>query len=259
MEGTAYQDFARWIASGGLHLNAWQMLASPGSAEVLARTGFDSVTIDVQHGQSGVSEMITAIGAIALAGKPAFVRIPVGDTSLAARALDAGAQGIICPMIQSAGEARALVEATRFPPLGRRSWGPHRALALSRLSAAEFLHHDNRHNCIFAMIETTGALASLEEILSTEGIDGAYVGPNDLCVSLTGGREIRVGHPAVEQAMRDVAGAARRHGKRAGVYANSPDLAPGYRRLGFDLISVGSDIEFLRTQAEIALACARQC
>jgi 4-hydroxy-2-oxoheptanedioate aldolase len=257
MVDSVYHDFAHWIASGGLHLNAWHMLASPGAAEILARSPFDSVTIDMQHGQSSVADMMAAIAGVAAAGKPALVRVPVGDYSLAARALDAGARGIICPMIQTAADARSLAEATKFPPTGRRSWGPHRALAMSQFTASEFLHEENSRNCIFAMIETEEALGNLNAIVETTGIDGVFVGPNDLCVSLTAGREISVEHPLVRQACAAIAETAARHGKHAGIYANTPALAVEYKALGFNFIAIGSDIGFLTSQSESAVSAVR--
>ncbi len=203
MRTDIYRKFADWIATGSLHLNAWMMLASPSAAEILADTSFDSVTIDMQHGQASVSDMMLAIAVVASADKPAFVRVPMGDLSLCSRALDAGARGVICPMIQNDSDARALSEATKFPPLGRRSWGAPRTLAMSGYTATEFLSAENTSCAALALIETMEALDHVPAILAIEGIDGLYVGPNDLSISLTNGAAIDIDHPSVQRIMQE--------------------------------------------------------
>lgn len=258
MRSSVYQEFAHWTSTGALHLNGWLMLSSPSVAEILAGSSFDSITIDMQHGQASVADMMPAIAIVASAGKPTIVRVPVGDFSLCSRALDAGARGVICPMIQTASDARALVQATKFPPLGRRSWGAPRALTMSQLSTSDFLQVENTSNFIFAMIETTEALENLADILNIEGIDGVYVGPNDLCISLTDGREVDADHRTVKQVCKELAQTVQRHGKLAGIYANTPELASEYVDYGFSFISIGSDIAFLKAQAENAVGYVRK-
>ncbi len=117
------------------------------------------------------------IGAIAFAGKPALVRIAVGDNATASRVLDMGAEAVVAPMINTVAEARALVAATKYPPLGERSWGPSRVLALRGTEQQAHLSGDNAVSMTFAMIETRRALEVLDDILAVEGIDGVFVGP----------------------------------------------------------------------------------
>lgn len=254
----AAEHFLAKVGAGGrLHLNAWISLPEPLVAETVARTAFDSLTLDFQHGVMTFAGMVAGIGEGMLAGKPAVVRIPVGELGLAARALDAGAAGIICPMVNTVEEARAFVSAVKFPPVGRRSWGPHRALVESGLGRREFLQRANARTFAFAMIETAEALGNLEAILGTPGIDGVYIGPNDLCVSLTKGADVDPSLPEVVAAIEAVAGAARRHGRIAGIFANTSTLARGYAAGGFSFISLGNDVAFLRDRAEAVAAAAR--
>lgn len=245
------------VAGGGPHLNAWISLPEPVVAETVARTSFDSLTLDFQHGLMTFSGMASGIAAAALAGKPAAVRIPVGELGLAARALDAGAAGIICPMVNTPAEARAFVDAVKFPPVGRRSWGPHRALVASGLGRREFLAAANARTFAFAMIETAEAIGNLEAILGIAGIDGVYIGPNDLSVSLTAGADVDPALPQVVAAIDVVAAAAKRRGRIAGIFANTTALAQDYGRRGFSFVSLGNELAFLRDRAEAVAAAAR--
>jgi 4-hydroxy-2-oxoheptanedioate aldolase len=244
-------------AGGGAHLNAWIALPDPLVAETIARTSFDSLTLDFQHGTMTVAGMIAGIAGAMLAGKPCIVRTPLGELGLAARALDAGAAGIVCPMVNSVADARAFVDAVKFPPVGGRSWGPHRALVASGLSRQAFLHRANARTFAFAMIETAAAIDNLEAILGTPGIDGVYIGPNDLCVSLTGGADVDPALPEAVAAIDRVAEAAKRHGRIAGIFANTTALARDYAGRGFSFISLGNDLAFLRDRAEAVAAAAR--
>ena len=148
----------------------------------------------MQHGLLDTGSVMTGIGAIALAGKPAVVRIALGDDATASRALDMGAEAVIAPMVNSVEDARALAAATKYPPVGERSWGPTRAMTLARhRAAAQYLENANRTCFTFAMIETVRALDALDAILAVDGIDGVFVGPFDLSVSLSAGRQVGTG------------------------------------------------------------------
>ena len=145
------------------------------------------MTFDVQHGLHDTRSVMEGIGAVALAGKPSLVRLPVGDNALASRVLDMGAEGVIAPMINTEAEAQALVAATKYPPVGERSWGPRRTMSLTGNDAQVHLETANARTFTFAMIETARALTALEDILAVSGIDGVFVGPSDLSVTLSTG------------------------------------------------------------------------
>jgi len=239
---------------GGPHFNGWLSLTSPLVVEAVARAGFASVTLDAQHGFATFDTIVEGVAAAALADAPALVRLPAGDYALGARALDVGAAGLIAPMIETAADARAFVDAVKFPPVGRRSWGPSRAMTLLGLDRDGYLASANDLTLALAMIETERGLSNVDEIARTEGVDGLLIGPNDLSVSLTQGATIDVGHPKVVEALGRVLVAGRSAGKPVAVFANSPAIASDYVRRGFPMIALGPDLSFLSAGAERALS-----
>ena len=191
------------------------------------------------------------------AGKPSVVRIPVGEFQTASRVLDAGAAGVIAPMINSVEEARALVRFCKYPPLGERSFGAYAALAASGLDRLAYLEQANAFVQVFAMIETREALNALDDILAVDGIDGVFVGPADLSIGLSGGREINPDSDAVQAALARVAASAKAAGKVAGAYALTGEWAAKAVGLGLRFLTVGSDTLFMAAGAQKALGAAR--
>ena len=163
---------------------------------------------------------------------PVIGRIPVGEFALAARFLDLGATGVIAPMINSVEDARKLVSFTKFPPVGERSWGPARALALTGLSPQEYLKQANDFSLIVAMIETREAIAAVDDILAVPGIDGVFVGPSDLSITLSNGASFDPSGAEVDAAFKHVLARAKAAGKFCGAFAISPAKA-GARQAGF--------------------------
>ena len=229
-------------------------MPEPLVAEGVARAGFDAVLLEIQHGMHDIGSVMRCIGAIALAGKPALVRIPVGDNATASRVLDLGAEAVVGPMINTVAEARALVAATKYPPVGERSWGPSRVLALRGTEQQAHLTGDNAVSMTFAMIETRRALDVLDDILAVEGIDGVFVGPSDLSVTLSDGTRIAPFDGNLDGPLRRIVERALAAGKIPGVYAANPDRARQLRELGFRLIAIGSDASYLTNGAKAMLA-----
>jgi 4-hydroxy-2-oxoheptanedioate aldolase len=225
--------------------------------EILTRTKLDSFILDCQHGMFSGSSLGPALAAAAYGGKPAYVRIPVGDFAFASRALDLGAAGIVCPMVNTAADAQAFVDHVKYPPIGLRSWGPRRALPLAGLSASDYLHQANDLTVAFAMIETQQALDNLEAILATPGIDGAFLGPMDLSVSLSNGALLDIGSARVQQGIDLIADACKRHGKAAGVFALDAVQTAGYVKRGYRFIALAQDAMFMTQAADQACTKAR--
>lgn len=242
------------LARGGPYFCAWMFVPTPVVVETVARSGFSAVVLDAQHGFATFDSISDGVGAAALAGTPALVRLPLGGVGLGARALDMGAAGVIAPMIESAADARALVDATKFPPVGRRSWGPVRAAPLVGLDRDRYLAHANELTLTLAMIETARGLSAVKEIVETDGVDGLLIGPNDLSVSLSDGAAVDPAHPKVAGALETVLAAAQRAGKPVAIYANTPAFAADYAGRGFSMIMLGSDLGFLADGAARALA-----
>jgi 4-hydroxy-2-oxoheptanedioate aldolase len=235
------------LKGGACLYTAWSTIPEPVVAELSARGGFDCVTIDMQHGMHDPVSVMRSISAVALAGKPALVRVAVGDNGMASRALDMGAEAIIAPMINTLAEAEAFVAAAKYPPIGDRSWGPLRAQTIFGIDPPTQLGIANKATMTFAMIETRQALDALDGILALEGIDGIFVGPSDLSVTLTDGRRIAPGDPIVDGPMKLIADKTNAAGKVAGAFAWGGGRAQAFKELGYRLIAIGTDQAYLAT------------
>jgi 4-hydroxy-2-oxoheptanedioate aldolase len=224
----------------------WLTLPGALFAAELARASGLPCLVDLQHGYASHGELVAMIAAIRQAGQEAFVRPPLGDHATAARALDAGATAIVFPMVDTPEDARALVAATRYPPAGRRSWGPAQAAALLGLSPPDYLASANGLVRVYAMIESGRALANVEAIAATPGLDGLFVGPYDLSISLLDGAAADPRHAEVERALARVLAAARAHGIAAGLYCSDGVEAERREQEGFAFLSTGSDASVLK-------------
>lgn len=239
----------------GTCLTAWIAMPEPLVAESAARAGFDCVTLDMQHGLHDPVSIMRSIGAIALAGVPAVVRIPVGDFAMASRALDMGASAIIAPMINSAEDAKAFAAAAKYPPVGARSWGPVRAMQLSDIADGDtYLHSANADTLTFAMIETRAAVDALEDILAVPGIDAIFIGPSDLSIALSDGALVDPMNPDNQAMAAHILSRARAAGKYVGIFAITGEQAKLYRALGYDFVALGTDGIYLRAGAKALLA-----
>ena len=234
--------------------SGWCGLAVPLVTEVIAREGFPAVTIDMQHGLWDIASTVSAVAAIRHGGAAPVVRVPLGDFATASRALDFGAEGIISPMINSAADARALVAATKYPPLGERSWGPHRATMLAGISdQKDYLREANALTVTLAMIETRAALDNLAVIAETPGIDGLFLGPSDLSLALSRGASLDPMAQEVDRELERIAEAAGKAGKVLGAYCHTAERAVALAKRGVRFLAVGSDLGFLRAGIGAAL------
>ena len=238
---------ARRLRAGETVYAAWCSLASPLIAETVARDGFPAVVLDMQHGLWDTASIIAGIGAIDHAGASPVVRVPLNDFAFMSRALDFGAEAIIAPMVNSVGDAQRFAAAAKFPPLGERSWGPQRAMTLQgKTATVDYLREANEGTLTMAMIETPMALAQAESIAETPGIDALFIGPYDLSTSLSAGKAQDVTAPEVERAIDQIAAAANRAGKIAGIYCTNAQRALAMVKRGFRFVTVGGDVGYLR-------------
>ena len=245
---------ARRLRAGETVFSGWCGLPYPIVAETFGREGFTAVTLDAQHGLWDVSALVAGVAAVRQAGAAPLVRIPVGDFALVSRALDFGAEGIIAPMINTQAEARAFAAAAKYPPIGERSWGPHRATALAGLSdQTVYLREANDHVVTLAMIETRVALGNLEAIVGTPGIDGIFLGPSDLSLALSDGTSLDPLSADVERELDRMLAAAQKAGKMTGAYCHSTERALALAKRGVRFLAVMSDIAMLRAGAAAAL------
>jgi 4-hydroxy-2-oxoheptanedioate aldolase len=240
-------SLARRLRAGEVVYSAWCGLPYPNVAETIAREGFTAVTLDQQHGLWDTASTMQAIGAVHLAGSAPLVRVPLGQNAMVSRAFDFGAEGVIAPMINSAADARAFAAAAKYPPIGERSLGAHRAAALAGFpDQRPYLVTANQDTIAFAMIETRAALDNVDAIVNTPGIDGLFIGPSDLSYSLTNGAVLDAHSAEVEKGLEIVLTACKNAGKIAGLYCIDAARAAAKAKAGFKFLTVGSDLAFLR-------------
>ncbi|HEV7646524.1 MAG TPA: aldolase/citrate lyase family protein [Actinophytocola sp.] len=244
-------SFAERLRAREPLLGYWSALDVPVATERIARLGYDYVCLDGQHGYLGYPGMLGALLAVAAAGGTGLVRVEANDITPIGRALDAGASGVIVPLVDTPQDAAAAVASVRYPPEGRRSFAANR----SGLRPAEA----NAQNVVIAMIETPGALSEVDAICKTPGLDGVYVGPSDLSLAVGGAYPM---DPAVstefEAAVERVRTAARSAGVAAGIH--TPNGTTAARRLaeGFTFASIASDLSHLEQAAKGHLEEARK-
>ena len=233
----------RWL-EGEATLGGWVYLTDSFGVEIVARAGLDWVCVDTQHGMARGGDISRLMHAVAVAGPVGLVRVPWNEPGVIMNALDAGATGVIVPLVSNAAEAERAVAACRYPPRGARSWGPARvALGAPGYSAA---WANDRVLCI-VMIETEEGVESVDAILAVPGIDGIFIGPSDLALSYGVPRDDPLNAQRVEQ----LEAACRARGMPVGVAATTVDEARGYAAGGFTFIALPSDAVLL-TQAYTA-------
>lgn len=241
-------------AKGEAAVNGWLAIPSPYSAEVMGHQGFDAVTIDTQHGMMGFDTAVAMFQAISATPAVPFARVLRNDPALVMQLLDAGAYGIICPMVNTAADARLFADACRYPPRGNRSFGPARGLLYG---GADYFAHANDEVIAMAMIETQAGLDNLEEIVATDGIDGIYVGPNDLCLALGVAPVAESAEAVVAEAITRIVKCCRDAGKGVGVFCSSGEAAAMRAGQGFNFITPGNDANLLAKAARTEVAAAR--
>ena len=239
-------DLRQRLATGEPFLFSWMSVPSAALAAQVARLPLDGVCLDMQHGMIGFSDAVPMIAAINAAGRPAMVRSLWNDPAIPGQAFDAGAVCVIAPMVNTRAQAEALVRAAKYPPMGARSWGGYTALQASGLSPSEYLREANRMTMVFAMVETVEALENVEQIAATPGLDGLFVGPSDLSITLSRGARIdKLGQETVA-AMARVAAAARANGLVAGAFGGNAEVIRAYQGLGFTFLAAAVDVDLLQ-------------
>ncbi len=228
-------------------INAWLTIPSAWTAELMAGAGYDSLTIDMQHGLMDYETALAMLQAISTTPVVPLARVPWNEPAMIMRLLDAGAYGIICPMVNSRQEAEAFVQACRYPPDGIRSYGPFRA---ELYSGQDYYANANRTVLVFAMIETAQALERAEEIAATPGLDGIYVGAVDLSISLGLPELVDHHHPQVKSFMDTILQVCQKYGLIVGAHTSSPENAAELSRRGVRLLTPATDTTLLRMAAK---------
>ena len=229
--------------------NGWLSIGNSFAAEIVAAQGYDAVTIDLQHGMIGITDALPMLQALRACGVAALVRVPTLESGIIGKVLDAGAVGVICPLIDTAAEAAALVAAVRYPPLGGRSYGPARAAIVH---GVDYWSTANAEIICLAMIETRSGMDNLEAIVKTPGLDGVYIGPSDLTLGLENGR-LPPGfdrrEPQMIAAIRNIIDTAHAAGIKACLHNGSSDYAAQAVGWGADLVTLLNDARLLAAAA----------
>ena len=229
-------------AEGRAALNGWCSIGCAFTAEAMARQGWDVVTLDTQHGLIGYAEMLAMLQAIGATEAATLVRVSWNNPGEIMRALDAAADGVICPMVGNRAEAEAFVRACRYPPDGYRSYGPTRA---AQVHGTDYAEQANGHVLAFAMIETAEGFEKADEIAATPGLDGVYIGPSDLSLALGGPPTQDSDDPMRLAAFDRILAACKAAGIKVGVHTQSVAYSQKMIDRGFDLVTVGADVRYL--------------
>ncbi len=235
-------------------VNSWLAIPNSFSAETMAHQGWDSLTIDLQHGVIDYAQMVTMLQAISTTPTVPIVRVPWLEPGIIMKSLDAGAYGVICPMVNTREDCQRLLSYTRYAPRGTRSFGPIRALLYG---GADYPQHANDTVVTFAMIETAQALDNLDAILSVEGLDAIYIGPSDLSLALGCRPVFDDVDPKAAQAIDHILERAKAHGVKAGIHNGLPEVARARIAKGFRFVTVSSDARMLAQGSQALLSAMR--
>lgn len=242
-------------AKGGAVVNGWCSIPSAFSAEVMAHQGFDSLVIDMQHGVIDYQVAVTMLQAISTTPVIPLARVPWNDPASIMKILDAGAYGVICPMVNNRAAAEALVRACKYAPRGYRSFGPVRA---SLYAGADYAQKANDTVIVMPMIETAEAVQNIDEILSVPGIDAIYVGPADLSLTLGCTPKLDQTEQPVVDALAKIVAACKRHNVVAGLHNATSAYALQMIAQGYRFVTLASDSRFLAARAAEEAAAVKK-
>ncbi len=249
---------ARRLRAGETVLGAWLQLSDAFAAEAMASLGWDWLMIDMEHGPIALHDAAAIVTALRAQAVTPFVRVAWNEPSQIQRALDLGCAGIVVPVVNDAAGARAVVRDARFPPLGERSRGGLRPTLAFETDAMTYFERANDETIVLVQIETETAVANVDEILAVPGIDGAFVGPNDLAASgLKRWPDVWERDEHYMALVRGVGEACARAGKVAGFLARDAAMARRVVELGYRFVGVSSDVNYLTGAARKALAETR--
>lgn len=246
------------MRAGGTALGAWLSIGDPLAAEAMAIQGWDWLLIDMEHGPIPLGVAATMVTAVRGTGVMPFVRPAWNESAQIQRVLDLGAYGIIVPVVNTAADARKVVQDARFPPLGERSRGGIRANIAFGTDAATYSERANEEVLVLVQVETQLAVANAAEIVAVEGVDGVFVGPNDLAFS--NGKRWPDVWDNDDDYMASIALIPRitaQAGKVAGILARDPAMAIRMAAMGYGFVGVAGDVNYLMNGARAALLEAR--
>jgi 4-hydroxy-2-oxoheptanedioate aldolase len=239
---------------GASAVNAWLGIPSTVTAEIVSRQGFDAITVDLQHGINDYSTAVPMLQALSASDATPMARVPWLEPGIIMKLLDAGALGIVCPMINTPEDAQRFVRYCRYAPDGERSFGPVRA---GLLHGPGYARQANESVVTLAMVETGQGLANVAEIARTPGLTGVYIGPSDLGLSLGYEAKLDQTEPVVVDAIKRILEAAKNADIKAGIHCLAPAYAREMLELGFDLVTLGTDVRLFTAAYADAMTAFR--
>lgn len=240
--------FKQALADRRVRIGLWQALASPYTAEICAGAGFDWLLFDGEHAPNDIPLLLAQLQAVAAYPVEPVVRLPVGDPTLIKQVLDIGARSLLIPMVETAEQARRLVQATRYPPAGIRGVGSAIGRAGRWARTTDYLREAEREICLLLQVESRAGLENVDAIAGTEGVDGVFIGPSDLSAALG-----HIGNPGHAEVRRAIEGAIQTicgRGKAAGLLMADETMARHYLGKGAAFLAVGTDVTILARGAE---------
>ena len=249
---TPTNPFKQAMREQRAQIGLWVGLADAYVAELLATAGFDWLLLDAEHGPNDIRTLLAQLQAVQAYPSHPIVRVPVGDVALIKRVLDIGAQTVLVPMVDTPEQAQQLVRATRYAPEGVRGMGSALARSSRWQAYPQYVHEANQQVCLLVQAETVEAMANLDAIAATPGVDGVFIGPADLSASM--GHPGNPGHPDVQAAIHDGITRILRAGKAPGILATTESQAHQWLAAGALFVAVGVDTMLLASAAQNLLA-----
>lgn len=240
-------SFKQALAQGHRQIGCWMSFAEAGPAEIMGTCGFDWLVIDGEHAPNDIRSIRDQLVALSSSPSHPVVRVPVGEAWMIKQALDAGAQTVLVPIVESADQARHLVRACRYPPEGIRGVGATAARATMFGSVSDYIPTADAEICLLAQVENRAGMAALDDILTVEGVDGVFIGPADLSTDM--GYKGNSAAPEVRAAIADAIARIRAAGKAPGILGTTEEATQAYFDMGAQFVAVGLDVMLLANAA----------
>ncbi|QAX31136.1 aldolase/citrate lyase family protein [Leisingera sp. NJS204] len=239
--------FKQALSQGKRQIGCWMSFADGQIAEIMGTCGFDWLVIDGEHAPNDIRSIRDQLMALAASPSHPVVRVPVGETWMIKQVLDAGAQTVLVPIVESADQARELVRACHYPPKGLRGVGATAARATMFGTVSEYIQTADQEVCLLVQVENRAGMAALDEILQVEGIDGVFIGPADLSTDM--GHQGNSAHPEVRAAIADAITRIKAAGLAPGILGTTDEATRAYADMGAQFLAVGIDVMVLARNA----------
>ncbi|WP_425079415.1 HpcH/HpaI aldolase family protein [Ruegeria denitrificans] len=239
--------FKQALKKGEMQIGCWMSFAEPVAAEMMGTAGFDWLVIDGEHAPNDIRSIRDQLLALEASNSHAVVRVPVGETWLIKMVLDAGAQTILVPIVESAAQAQELVRACRYPPAGVRGVGAMASRATMYGSVGDYIQTADQEICLLLQVETRAGMAALDDILEVDGVDGVFIGPADLSTDM--GHQGNSAAPEVREVIGDALTRIKAAGKAPGILATNDEARQAYLDMGAQFLAVGIDVMLLTQTA----------